>query len=125
MEYPGSDMVFEENVDPHPLQSQRCDPSRFLPLRTNEGHPQRGHDSGAPESCAPSSRATAARAASSTARFSSSVSDSSWSSTSLSIQTPFRRLLSDWGILPAGADNLCQRWSNREINIHSNSPNVC
>ena len=78
-------MVFEEKVEPHPLQSHRCEPSRFLPFLTNEGHPQRGHDSGAPAPWAPSSRATAALAASSTARFSSRVSDPSWSNTSFSI----------------------------------------
>ena len=82
------DMVFEEKVEPHPLQSQRWEPSLFLPFLTNLGQPQRGHASGAPGPVAPSSRATASRAACSTAPFSSKVSDPSWSSTSLSIPNP-------------------------------------
>ena len=85
-------LLLDENVLPHPLQSQRWEPSASCPFLMKEEEPHRGHDLGvAPSACLPSSRATAAFVAQMSSRFSPRESPSiSWSMMS-SIPSPSLR----------------------------------
>lgn len=92
LEAAGRPLLLDEDVLPHPLQSQRWEPSALCPFLMKEEEPHRGHDLGvAPSACLPGSRAAAAFVAQMSSRFSPRESPSiSWSMMS-SIPSPSLR----------------------------------
>jgi hypothetical protein len=92
LEAAGRPLLLDEDVLPHPLQSQRWEPPALCPFLMKEEEPHRGHDLGvAPSACLPGSRAAVAFVAQMSSRFSPRESPSiSWSMMS-SIPSPSLR----------------------------------